>query len=113
MVLDDFLLPAENIRFSSQDEIVEYGDKKYTVLVTDKRLILYARRGTLFKSDDIVSERLDSLHGLKYLERGALFRSAAISIQGSVKLEIRGSPSNLKPLYHSLQAVTDDNNNDK
>jgi hypothetical protein len=105
MVLDDFLLPAENIRFSSRDQIVEYGDKKYRVLVTDKRLILFARRGTLLKSDDIVSERLDSLHGLKYFERGLLFRYAAISIQGSVKIEIRGSPSNLKPLYHSLQAM--------
>ena len=109
MVLDDFLLPAENIRFSSKDEIVEYGEKKYKVLVTDKRLILYARRGTLVRSDDIVSERLDSLYGLKYFERGMLFRSAAISIQGSVKLEIRGSPSNLKPLYHSLQALVNNN----
>jgi hypothetical protein len=109
MVLDDFLLPAENIRFSSKDEIVEYGEKKYKVLVTDKRLILYARRGTLVRSDDIVSERLDSLYGLKYFERGLLFRSAAISIQGSVKLEIRGSPSNLKPLYHSLQALVNNN----
>ncbi len=105
MVLEDFLLPAENIRFSSNDEIVEYGDKKYRVFVTDQRLILYARRGTLVKSDDIVSERLDSLHGLKYLERGMFLRSAAISIQGSLKLEIRGSPSSLKPLYHSLQAI--------
>jgi hypothetical protein len=109
MVLDDFLLPAENIRFSSKDDIVEYGDKKYKVLVTDKRLILYARRGTLVRSDDIVSERLDSLYALKYFERGLLFRSATISIQGSVKLEIRGSPSNLKPLYHSLQAVINNN----
>jgi hypothetical protein len=109
MVLDDFLLPAENIRFSSKDKIVEYGDKKYKVLVTDKRLILFARRGTLVRSDDIVSERLDSLYGLKYIERGVLFRSAAISIQGSVKLEIRGTPSNLKPLYHSLQAVVNNN----
>ncbi|MEW6604658.1 MAG: hypothetical protein AB1351_08220 [Thermoproteota archaeon] len=105
MVLDDFLLPAENIRFSSNNEIVEYGDKKYRVLVTDQRLILYARRGTLVKSDDIVSERLDLLHGLKYLERGTILRSAAISIQGSLKIEIRGSPSHLKPLYHSLQAI--------
>lgn len=105
MVLDDFLLPAENIRFSSNGEIVEYGDKKYRVLVTDQRLILYARRGILVRSDDIISERLDSLHGLKYLERGTLFRLAVISIQGSVKLEIRGSPSNLKPLYHSLHGI--------
>ena len=105
MVLDDFLLPAENIRFSTNEEIVEYADKKYRVLVTDKRLILYARRGMLVRSDDIVSEKIDSLFGLKYFEKGLLFRSAMISIQGSVKLEIRGSPSNMKPLYHSLQAA--------
>jgi len=105
MVLDDFLLPAENIRYSSNNEIAEYGDKKYRILVTDKRLILYARRGTLVRTDDIVSERLDSLLGLKYFEKGTLFRSAIISIQGSVKLEIRGSPSNMRPLYHSLQAI--------
>jgi hypothetical protein len=109
MVLDDFLLPAEDVRFSSKDEIAEYGDKKYKVLITDKRLILYARRGLLVRSDDIVSERLDSLHELKYLERGLIFRSAAISIQASVKLEIRGSSSALKPLYHSLQAVVGNN----
>src|SRR5690348_11931077 len=105
MVLDDFLLPAENMRFSSDQEIAEYGDKKYRVFVTDKRLILYARRGTLIKSDDIVSERLEVLHGLKYLERGTLFRSASISIQGNVKLEISGSPSKIKPLYYSLQSI--------
>jgi hypothetical protein len=109
MVLDDFLLPAENIRFSSKDDIVEYADKKYKVLVTDRRLILYAHRGILVKSDDIISERLESLYGLKYFERGVLFRSATISIQGSVKLEIRGSPSSMKPLYHSLQAVINSN----
>jgi|SRR5688572_16001762 hypothetical protein len=107
MVLNDFLLPAENVRFSSSEAIAEYGDKKYRVLVTDKRLILYARRGLLIRSDDIISERLDMLHELKYLEKGLVFRSAAISIQGSVKLEIRGSQSNLKPLYHSLQSVID------
>jgi hypothetical protein len=105
MVLDDFLLPAENIRFSSNDSIVEYADKRYRVLVTDKRLILYAQRGILLKSDDVVSERLESLHGLKYLERGTIFRSAVVSVQGSVKLDIKGSPSHLKPLYHSLQAA--------
>lgn len=105
MVLEDFLLPAENVRFSSKEGIVEYADKRYRVLVTDKRLILYAQRGMLRRSDDIVSERLDSLHGLKYFERGTIFRSAVVSVQGSMKFEMRGSPSYLKPLYNSLQAV--------
>src|SRR5579884_2538705 len=105
MVLDDFLLPSENMRFSSDHEIALHGEKKYRVLVTDKRLILYARRGKIIKSDDIISERLDVLRVLKYVERGALFRSASISIQGSVNLEIRGSPARMKPLYHCLQAI--------
>jgi hypothetical protein len=111
MVLDDFLLPAENIRFSSRDSLVEYGGRTYRVLVTDKRLIFYAQRGMLMKSDDIVSERLDSLHGLKYFEGGMFFRHAIISVQGSMKMDIRGSPSDLKPLFHSLQALVNNNNN--
>ena len=105
LVLHDFLLPAENVRFSSNDYIAEYSEKKYRVLVTDKRLILYAQRGMLLKSDDVISEKLESLHGLKYLERGTFFRTAVISVQGSIRLDIRGSPSHLKPLYHSLQAI--------
>jgi hypothetical protein len=113
MVLDDFLLPAENIRFSSRDGLVEYGDRRYRVLVTDRRLIFYAQRGMLMKSDDIVSERLDSLHGLKYFEGGMFFRYAIISVQGSMKMDLRGSPSDLKPLFHSLQALVSSNNNKK
>jgi len=70
MPLGDFLLPAENVRFAGDDdERVEYAEKRYRVYVTDRRLILYARRGLLLRSDDIVSERLEAIHGIKYKER--------------------------------------------
>ena len=104
MVLTDYLLPTENIRLSSDDE-VEFGDKKYRIIITDKRFILYARRGTVFKSDDVVSERLQSIHGFKYNEKGVLFRSATISIITNSKMEIRGSPNRMKPLFHTLQST--------
>jgi len=42
MPLDDYLLPNENIRFQSDFDI-EYGEKKYEVILTDMRLILFAR----------------------------------------------------------------------
>jgi hypothetical protein len=104
MVLTDYLLPSENVRLASDDE-VEYGEKKYRVVITDKRLILYARRGTLLKSDDVVSERLEAIHGFKYSEKGMLFRRATISVVTNAKMEIKGSPDRMKPLFHSLQSI--------
>lgn len=102
--LKDFLLPAENVKFASEED-VEFAEKKYNVYVTDRRLILYARRGLVMRSDDIVSERLESIHGVKYKEGGFPFRSATISVVGSSKLDIRGPAARMKPLFQSLQSV--------
>jgi hypothetical protein len=104
MPLQDYLLPLENIKFYSKTSVI-YGGKRYNVLVTDKRLLLFAQRGYLLRSDDIVSERLDRLQGLEYSEKGLLFKVARILIQGSSKMEIRGSTSELKPLFQNIQAV--------
>lgn len=104
MPLSDFLLPSENVKFAS-DQDVEYGEKKYNVYVTDKRLILYARRGLVMRSDDIVSERLESIHGVKYRESGFPFKTATISVVGSAKLDMKGPASRIKPLFHSLQSM--------
>ena len=81
MPLQDYLLPLENIKFYSKSSVT-YGDKRYNVLVTDKRLILFAQRGHILRSDDIVSERLDRLQGVEYSEKGLLFKTAKISVQG-------------------------------
>ena len=104
MTLQDYLLPFENIKFYSKSSII-YGGKRYNVLITDKRLILFAQRGHILRSDDVVSERLDRLQGVEYSEKGLLFKMAKISVQGSSKMEIRGSPSELKPLFQSIQSI--------
>jgi hypothetical protein len=104
MPLQDYLLPMENVKFYSKTSVL-HGDKKYNVLVTDKRLILFAQRGYIRKSDDIVSERLDRIHGVEYSEKGLISRIAKILIQGISKVEIQGSPSEIKPLFQSLHSV--------
>jgi hypothetical protein len=104
MPLQDFLLPLENVKFHSKT-FVQYAAKKYKVLISDKRIILYAQRGHLLKSDDIVSERLDRLQGIEYTEKGFFFRTARIYIQGTTKIEIRGPISEIKPLFHNLQTL--------
>lgn len=100
------MLPLENVKFYSKST-VSYGGKKYNVLVTDKRLLFFAQRGFFLRSDDIVSERLDRLQGLEYSEKGLLYKTGKILIQGSSKMEIKGSPTELKPLFQNIQAILD------
>jgi hypothetical protein len=104
MPLQDFLLPLENVKFHSKCS-VRYGDKKYHVLITDKRIILFAQRGHILKSDDIVSERLDRLNELEYSEKGLMFRMSKISIQGTTRIDIHGPASELKPMFHNMQSL--------
>lgn len=102
--LQDYLLPLENVKFSSKTS-VRYGGKNYNVLVTDRRLILFAQRGHFLRSDDVVSERLDRIQGVEYSEKGLLSRTARILIQGISKIEVQGSPSELKALFQNIQSV--------
>ena len=104
MPLRDYLLPLENVKFHSTS-LVRYGVKKYNVLITDKRIILFAQRGHLLKSDDIVSERLDRLYGLEYSEKGLIFRLARITVQGTTRMDLYGPPSEIKPLFHNMQSL--------
>lgn len=104
MSIQEFLLPDENIRFHSKSS-VKYGEKKYNVLITDMRIILYAQRGHILKTDDVISERLDKLREIKYCEKGLVFRSAKISIQSSINLDIVGSCTELKQLFNNLQVI--------
>jgi hypothetical protein len=104
LALQDFLLPQENIKFQSKT-LIHYANKTYRVIITDKRFILYARRGHFLKSDDIISERLDSLSGLEYSEKGIIFREAKICLQGTTKIDIHGPISELKPLFHTMESL--------
>ena len=101
MPLEDYLLPNENIRYQSDFEI-QYGSKLYTVLLTDIRLVLYSRRGLLFKSDDVVTEAIRDVQGIKYKESGMIFKSAYLEVQSRSKLILRGDPAAIKTLYQRL-----------
>jgi hypothetical protein len=104
VVLTDFLLPSENVEFMS-DEEVGFGQKKYRVIVTDKRFMLYSRRGLLFRSDDMISKKLESIKEMQYKEKGFLFGTAVISILSDARLDLAGPPARMKPLFQLLQAI--------
>jgi len=101
MPLEDYLLPGEEIRFHSNQSI-KYGGKMYELLVTNKRLLLYAKRGLVFKSDDLVSIKLDELQGVKYKERGVIGKTGILEVHGKTVLQLEGTPSAIKALYQQI-----------
>jgi hypothetical protein len=101
LTVDDYLTPGEELRFSSTAK-VRYGSKHYQVYVTNKRLIMYARRGTFLKGDDVVSLPLDEMHGIKYKESGLLMREGILEFQGKTLVQLSGPPKDTKALYQQI-----------
>jgi hypothetical protein len=81
---------------------VRYGVKKYRVILTDRRILLYAQRGVLFKNDDVVTQKLDELQGIKYSEEGIIDRKGTIRIEGKSRLNLEGSAKEMKVLYQQM-----------
>jgi hypothetical protein len=104
MAIQDILLPLENIIFRTRTKLV-YAQGKYEVLVTESRIVLYAERGRILKSCDVVCERLDALFGVEYSERGSIFKAARMTLQGGNKVEIRGPVEEIKPLFNFIQST--------
>jgi hypothetical protein len=101
MPLDDFLMPGEEIKFQST-EGVRYGEKRYRVVLTDRRILLYAQRGVLLKTDDVVTQRIEELKGIKYSEQGIIEKKGTIRIEGKTVLDLRGRASEIKVLYQQM-----------
>lgn len=104
MALFDFILEDEVIKCDKKIQ-VEYESKRYSVIITDKRIILFATRGFLFKTDDIISEKLERFHSIQYCEHGIINKYASIVIDGSIKLSFKGKVSDLKDVYQKLQSL--------
>lgn len=94
-------MPGEQTKFHSTGG-VRYGVKRYHVILTDRRLLLYAQRGMLVKNDDVVTQRLDELQGIKYSEEGIIDRRGKIRIEGKTLMELEGSAKEMKALYQQM-----------
>ena len=101
MAFEDYLLPGEEVRFRS-NTVVTYGEKPYTLCLTNKRLILYARKGLIFKKDEVVSWKLDEIQGIKFIERGLILKRGIIEIHAKTKIQLEGPSKEMKALYQQL-----------
>lgn len=101
MPLEDYLLPGEEIRFHSSQRII-YGGQIYELIVTNKRILLYSRRGLIFKSDDVITIKLDEVRGIKYKEQGLIGKKGIVEIHGKTLMQLEGPAAEMKALYQQL-----------
>jgi hypothetical protein len=95
-------MPGEEIRFQSSRS-VRYGNKRYQVILSDRRILLFAERGMLFKNDDVVTQKLDDLQGVKYSEQGVIGKKGIIRVQGfKTELDLTGPAEEIKTLYQQM-----------
>ena len=99
--LQDYLMPGEETKFHSTGG-VRYGTKSYHVILTDKRLLLYAQRGLLFKNDEVITQRLEELQGIKYTEEGVISKKGIIRVEGKTRMDLEGSAKEMKALYQQM-----------
>jgi hypothetical protein len=56
----------------------------------------------MFKSDDVVTQKLDELQEVKYSEQGILEKRGIIQLEGRTKMDLRGSATEIKALYQQM-----------
>ena len=102
MALEDYLIPGEEIKFRSGTTDIRYAGSPYELLLTNKRFLLYAQRGLLLKKDDVISQKLDEVQGVKYKESGMLMKSGLLEVHGKTLMQLSGSCVQMKALYQQV-----------
>lgn len=103
MVLEDFLLPGEVIKFQCPRKVKAYN-VSFDFLITDQRILLYRRRGVLLRKDTIIAERIEDIRTLNYDEKGIMKKKGVLSIETmSKKMEpIVGKVPDIKGIWQEL-----------
>ena len=103
MVLEDFLFPGEIIIFQSGK--VKTLKDHFDFYITDQRILLYRRRGVVFKKDRIIAERIEDIRTLHYDEKGIAKKKGVLRIETmSKKMEpIEGKIGDIKAIWQELQ----------
>ena len=103
MVLEDFLFPGETIVFQSGK--VGTLDDRFDFYITDQRILLYRRRGVVFKKDRVIAERIEEIRTLHYDEKGIVKKKGVLHIETmSKKMEpIEGKVPDIKAIWQELQ----------
>ena len=104
MVLKDYLVRNEVIKYSAEPNVEYAGQRNYEVHITNKRLILFKSEGLIFKRDKFVSIALMDLDEVRFEEKGLISKKGIIVMKTKDGLrEMKGNMAEVKELFKIIQ----------
>ncbi|MFQ5762318.1 MAG: hypothetical protein ACE5PO_04705 [Candidatus Bathyarchaeia archaeon] len=111
MPLKEFLREGEQILYRSRVEVKHDGDG-FEVIVTDTRLVLYAKGDQVslspvggvvsLKNDHVVAEEESAIRNIRYFEKGFFDKTGTIEVHGGKLLTLTGPAKALKEIFRAL-----------
>ena len=107
MALENLLLPGETVKYRSPGK-VRIGSRKYELITTEKRLILYRRVGTVFKREEFKADSIPEIQAISYREDGNLLKRGTVKmkVQGGGYLAYSGPVATIRTVYNEFQQYT-------
>lgn len=88
-----------------QSNRIESLNDRFFFFITDQRILLYRRRGVLFKNDRVIAERIEDIRSMQYGEFGVLRKKGILRIETlSKKMDpIVGKVADIKAIWQEMQ----------
>jgi len=103
MPLEEYLMPGEEIY--TRGIAVRLAGNEYEAILTNMRLLLYARRGLIVKRDELISVKLREIQNIHYREEGLISKRGILVIDLlDRRISLAGTPEAMKSLYQNLMA---------
>lgn len=110
MPIQDYLLTEEKILFWS-DFDVTYQNEKYKAFITNLRLLLFKKKGTIFKKEEIITENWGQITGLQFSESGTISKKGIFKFSSSKgEIQLTGPRNGMLGLFKAIQKQTLDPN---
>lgn len=102
MSLEQYFSAGEEVMYKSPEQI-SYSGEKFSIFITDKRMLLHTIKGTIFKKEKVVSEWLKDILNTSYEEKGAFSKKGILIINTkSHPIKLEGKPDIIRAIWQTL-----------
>jgi len=100
--IEKFLIPNELAVFTTRGSLYVGGEEGLKGYVTNNRVIFYASKGLIFKSDRLHEIPLKDINYYKIVEEGLVFKIIYLRLND---LRIKGDREDILELYRAIQVA--------
>ena len=95
-------MPNEMATYATNGSLYVGGEANLKGYVTSNRVIFYASKGLIFKSDRLHEIPLDQIKSYRMVEEGIVFKTIHLQLND---LKITGDRSDILDLYRAIQVA--------